>query len=1210
MKQKKNKTIEYSAFQSLAPIDYEFFFKESQIVGDFGFYTLNFLQDNWTSSEALDTLLGIDHAAEKTISSWSNLIHPQQKEEMLDYFYNTVIAEKKQFNKEYKIIRKNDGAERWVWGKGELEFDTLNNPVRMIGTIQDITERKRLEEEMKRLNRVNEVTSQINQMVVRTSDIAVLFSEACNIATTYGKFRMAWIGLVDEHTYTVKPIAVSGFEDGYLDAMKTIAIGNGPEGKGPTGSAIMGGEVYHCNDIATDPAMIPWREEALKRGYKSSISLPFIIQGKTIGAFNIYASESHFFNEKEIQSLSEVVNNISLVLEKNEVENNRLVAEEELRKSEENFHAIFQNASDGIFIADRQGQYTNVNISGLKMLGYSKGEILQLNLRNLIPPEELELTLLNFAKLNEGEPISAEHCLICKDGKLLPVEISASILPNGSLLGMVRDISERKEAELEKDYLLSFNKRLVENSPIGTLLYKVSSGQCVLANNAAKIAIGGPIEKILSQNFWEMPSWKESNLLENAKQVIETEVSRKFTAHFTTSFGRNVWLDCQMVSIFLEGEKHLLLTITDITERSMAEEALIESEEKFRTIFEQGSDGILLAELDAKKFLMGNKMICQMLGYDSNEITNLSVADIHPEENLPKVIDAFEKQLRKEIHIATNLPVKRKDGSVFFADINSSPVIIKGKKYLFGVFRDITERKQAEDKLRVSEERYKSIVDLAADGIALGSPKGIIIGANQQICQITGYSDKELVGSSISVLFSEGQLKNSPLRYDLLDLGIIVRNERIITRKDGSFVPIEMNTKKMPDNTYQTIIRDITERLKSEELKRKIEKTEYENKVKSKFMANLSHEIRNPLNAIIGHNSLIAKDALSPDQKKSCNAIKVSSENLLEILNEILDFSKIEANKIEFHDSNFNLRKMAEEAILLYEAKAIEKGITLNIFVSEDIPEFVKTDHTKLKQILNNLLGNAIKFTEQGKVELVLKLTHKENKHITIEFTVKDTGIGIEQNDFEKIFQSFTQLDSSTKKIYPGTGLGLSICKSYVELLGGTITVKSNVGTGSEFSFSIPLKIAKSAEQEETVIPIATILQPEQIRDKQFAILVVEDDAINRLYLTRLLKSQNFNVEGAGNGSAALELFMEKKYDLVIMDCQMPKMDGFEAAQRIREFERENNLPQIPIIAFSGYSLNDISENFRKAEMNDYMIKPINEAELFNKIMALTEKNK
>lgn len=1026
MKSKKNKTIGRPIDPNPAKKDHEFFLKESQNIGAFGFYTLNFQDDRWTSSEVLDTIFGIDPDEERTIASWSNLVHPEQKEEMLNYFFNTVIAEKKQFNKEYRIIRKKDGVERWVWGKGELELDKNNNPLRMIGTIQDITNRKQ--------------------------------------------------------------------------------------------------------------------------------------------------------------------------------------AESILKESEEKFRAIFKNASDGIFISDNNGNYTDVNDTGFKMLGYAREEILQLNFRDLIPKEELDISLKNFSRILEGNTVSSEHNLICKDGKLLPVEIRASLLPNGSLLGIVRDISERRDAEVEKDYLQSFNKRLIENSPIGTLLYIVSSGQCILANNAANTAIGAPVEKLLAQNFWKIPSWKDSGLLENAIKVIETGESQKFTAHFTTTFGRNVWLDCQMVSMFMEGEKHLLLTIIDITERKWVEEALKESEAKFRTIFEQGSDGILLAELETKKFIMGNKMICRMLGYDNEELLNLSVADIHPKENLPEVIDAFEKQIRREIQIATNLPVKRKDGSIFFADINSSPLILNGKNYLFGVFRDITERKVAEDELRIREAHFKSIIELAADGILLGSPKGIIIGANDQICKITGYSNQELVRRNISFLFSEEQLKKSPLRYDLLDLGIVVRNERNITSKDGSLIPIEMNTKKMPDNTYQAIIRDIRERIKSEELKSKIEKTEYENKVKSKFMANLSHEIRNPLNAIIGHNSLISKSELTSDQKKSCNAIKVSSNNLLDILNEVLDYSKIEANKIDSYASNFNLKIMIEELILLYEAKALEKSLALSFNISDTIPEFVNTDHTKLRQVIINLLGNAIKFTDQGNVELIIELKCKENENITIEFRVIDTGIGIEQSDFDKVFQSFTQVDSSTQKKYSGTGLGLSICKSYVELLGGNISVKSEFGIGSEFSFRIPMRIAKEIEINEIENAISTEQSTMQVPDTKFAILVVEDDAINRLYLTRLLKSKNFKVDGAANGFSALEQFKENEYGLVIMDCQMPKMDGFETAQKIREYEKVNNLSQTYIMAFSGYNLNDVSEKFKKAGMNDYIIKPINEAELFRKIMDLVKK--
>lgn len=1089
----------------------------------------------------------------------------------------------------------------------------------LLGMVRDITERKRFDAEIKRLNRLYEVISQINQMVVRTNKSEIIFSEACRIAIDHGKFRMAWIGLLEEKSNIIKPIAWSGVEEGYLKEVKIITASDFSEGKGPTGVAIREGKYFTSNNIATDSYMLPWRAEALKRGYHSSISLPIMIQGKTIGAFNIYASETYFFNEKEIQHLLEVTNNIAFALEKIEEEHNRRIAEETLINSLNSFMGLFNSVSEAIYIQNENGQFINVNEGAIKMYGYTHDEFIG----------------------NTPEFLSAPG----KNDLLHVVELVKKVFTSGN--------PERFE-------------------------------------------------------FWG----KRKNGEIFPKEVI-----------------------CNKGKYF--GEDVIIATARDMTESKIAKEALKESEEKFRTIFDNASDGILLADAMTRNFVMANKMICNMLGYTYEELLTMSVTDIHPKEDLPFVFNAFDRQIRNEMQVAENLPVKRKDGTVFFADISSSPQIINEKNYLFGVFRDVTERKiakealqkseekfysifenardpillldersqfiacnkatvkilgaeskeellprhpselspeyqpdgqlssikaeqmirngyengstqfewvhkkldgtpifmdisltvipidgknilmvhwrditirkQSEEALRLSEERFKSIIELAADGILLGSPKGLIIGANHQICNMTGYSEQELIGTNISFLFSEKELEKSPLRYDLLDLGIVVRNERIVTRKDGSLVHIEMNTKKMPDNTYQAIIRDNTERLKSEELNRKIEKTEYENKVKSKFMANLSHEIRNPLNAIIGLNTTISGTKLDPEQKKYVEAIDISASNLLNILNDILDFSKIEANKSGLNFENIDLQELLQKIVLLYKQKSLEKGIEIQYIISSDIPEFVFSDKNKIQQIITNLFSNAMKFTEKGSVLLSVKLINKEKDNLIIEFSIKDSGIGIQQKDFDKIFQSFTQLDSSTKKLYAGTGLGLSISKNYIEMLGGEISFNSKFGEGSEFKFWLPIKTGTSSVRKKAK-SLGTIENFNFNSITPLYILVAEDDGINRLYLINLLKSKGFKVDFAIDGFGVMELYHKNKYDLILMDGQMPRMDGFEAAQKIREFEKQNNAPHTNILTISGYSMNEVGEEFKKSGIDDYIIKPINEYELFEKIKTLVNK--
>jgi len=513
----------------------------------------------------------------------------------------------------------------------------------------------------------------------------------------------------------------------------------------------------------------------------------------------------------------------------------------------------------------------------------------------------------------------------------------------------------------------------------------------------------------------------------------------------------------------------------------------------------------------------------------------------------------------------------------------------------------IENSKHAEDALRKSEEKYRLLIEHAVDAIFLGDIEGNFIGVNSKACNLTGYSKEELLMMNMRELFTEEELKHSALQYDLLKKGQNVINTRQLKKKDGSFIPVEMNSKYMTDGYFQSFFRDISERIKTEELKRKFKETEFTSKVKSQFLANLSHEIRNPLNAIIGLTNTLSKTALSDEQRKFISSISISSDNLMGILNDILDLSKIEANKIEVNMDDFHFKTFINQIIAIYENKAVEKGLQIIFTISADIPEYINTDSKKIKQILSNLIGNAIKFTNQGIIKITVDTFESNIKETLLKFSISDTGIGIKKEDFPKIFQSFTQLDSSTKKAYPGTGLGLSITKNYVELLGGKIAFDSEYGKGTTFYFQIPFNNVENKqtslnqkEEEKLILP------------KEIYILVAEDDAINRMYLSSFLLSQGWKIDIAKNGLEALEKWEQNKYDIILLDGQMPKMDGFEAAKIIREKEKANN-SKTPIIAITGYTINEKNEQFVDAQIDDYVIKPINEADLLNKIAKLVQ---
>ena len=363
------------------------------------------------------------------------------------------------------------------------------------------------------------------------------------------------------------------------------------------------------------------------------------------------------------------------------------------------------------------------------------------------------------------------------------------------------------------------------------------------------------------------------------------------------------------------------------------------------------------------------------------------------------------------------------------------------------------------------------------------------------------------------------------------------------------------------------------------------------NRSKSDFLANMSHEIRTPLNAILGFVGLLKDECQEDTPHKYISTIEDSGKTLLAIIEDILDLSKIENNKLDIENIDFDVKKEFQTAIEIFKARAKEKNIMLNINIQSDVPSYLKSDPLRLKQIVSNLLSNAIKFTKHDKnIDVTISYL---NENLTI--SVKDEGIGISQDKVDTIFEAFTQEDTSTTRKYGGTGLGLTISSSLVALLGGTLKLKSTKGEGSEFYFTIQSKIGRPTEE--------TIQYSEDIAiDKH--ILLVEDNMTNQMFMKILFKKMKISYELADDGIEAIEVFKKGKFDAVLMDENMPNMNGIEATKHILKYEEENNLKHTPIIALTANALKGEKKRFLNAGMDDYLSKPLDK----NKFIAILNK--
>jgi len=497
-------------------------------------------------------------------------------------------------------------------------------------------------------------------------------------------------------------------------------------------------------------------------------------------------------------------------------------------------------------------------------------------------------------------------------------------------------------------------------------------------------------------------------------------------------------------------------------------------------------------------------------------------------------------------------------------------------------------------ELRANEERFRTLIDLAADAILQGDPAGMIIGANRQAEALTGYLQAELIGMNIAQLFSEEERNQVPLRYDLIKQGQTVMHERLLLRKDASQIPVEMNSKMMPDGTYQAFIRDFSERKRIErELVQARQAAESANEAKSLFLANMSHEIRTPLNAIIGINSLLVERLDAGELQELAKDSMAAANNLLDIISDVLDISKIETGKLEIVKVPFEPRMLLNQLERMFGAIIREKGLRFEVSLAASLSGLLVSDPARIQQIGVNLLSNALKFTEQGTIRLRLAGSSIDDTTMQLDLMVSDSGKGIMAENLDRVFTPFVQEDLSTTRKFGGTGLGLSISRHLSEMLGGTIKVESRIGEGSIFTCSIPCQISKRETSERD----SAARDEAQALCRRLRILVAEDSVVNCKMMEAILRMEGHRVRFADTGRKAVDAWRQESFDLILMDIQMPEMDGMQATAIIRATEAEKG-GHIPIIALTAYAMSGDKQRFLDAGMDAYLPKPITTEQL------------
>ena len=665
----------------------------------------------------------------------------------------------------------------------------------------------------------------------------------------------------------------------------------------------------------------------------------------------------------------------------------------------------------------------------------------------------------------------------------------------------------------------------------------------------------------------------------------------------------------------------LVLAMEDVTERKQAEEALLKAGALQNAIFNSANFSSIATD-EKGVIQIFNVGAERMLGYAAAEVMNkITPADISdPQEVIARakalsaelgttITPGFEALVFKAsrgIEDIYELTYIRKDGSRFPAVV-SVTALRDDQSAIIGyllIGTDNTARKQVEAERMLLDQRVRdqqfytrSLIESNIDALITTDPRGIITDVNKQMEALTGCTRDELIGAPFKDYFTDPERAEAGIKL-VLGESKVTDYELTARARDGKETVVSYNATTFHDRDRKlqgvfAAARDVTER------KRYEQSLQQANRAKSVFLANMSHEIRTPMNAILGFSQLMLRDQdLTPRQCQYLGTINRSGEHLLALINDILEMSKIEAGRTTLNPSTFDLPVLLKDLEMMFRVRTDEKKLSFSVETIGDVPQFIVTDINKLRQVFINVLGNAVKFTEQGGIGLRVRADREGATGPRLRVEIEDTGPGISPDDQDKLFRHFEQTKTG-QQAGTGTGLGLAISREFVRLMGGDITVNSQVGKGSVFVIHLPLKEGEAQAVQAKDNPRHVLrLQPGQATCR---VLIADDIEDNRQLLAQLLAPVGFEIRLATNGAEAVQEFEEWRPHLILMDFRMPVMDGHEAIRRIRAMAGGEDTK---IIAVTASAMDENRQELMEIGADDFIGKPFREAELFQKIHA------
>ncbi|MFO7728694.1 MAG: PAS domain S-box protein [Desulfonatronovibrio sp.] len=915
------------------------------------------------------------------------------------------------------------------------------------------------------------------------------------------------------------------------------------------------------------------------------------------------------------------------------------------KMAQKKYQDLVENINDVIFSIDIQGRITYLSPSADNIFGEQATELLGRNFMELIDPRDIPLIEQAWDNVLHGRIQPSEFRICLKPDQTLWVRTSSRpIIKDGTAVGVtgiLTDISQRKQAE--EQYQMLFREMLD-----GFALHEIicnESGEPVdyrflAVNPAFEKATGLKGDAIVGRTVLEVLPETESHWIKTYGQVAmtgEPVVFDNFSAAVQKYF---------LVTAFSPASGQFACIFADVTDQKRAELELMESEARFKALHNASFGGITIH--DKGVILECNQGLSDITGYEYQELIGMDglllIAEQSREMVMNNILAGYEKPYEAF--------GERKNGEEYPLRLEARNIPYKGKDVRVVEFRDITEQKDNDEALRQALEdsqksahQLKTLFDAARavltrddfaatarhifDSISnlIGSTSGYVallssdgqenellfLEAGGRPCSVNpelpmpvrglraeAYKnnsvvyDNDFMNSEWMKFMPKGHVRLdnvlfAPLVFDGQTHGIMG-----LANKAGGFTDEDVPIAKAFGDLAAIALRNsrVLEQLKKSEqnYKKAAQVAETANQAKSEFLANMSHEIRTPINGIMGMMQLLEKTTeLDAEQKHMVGLTLTSARRLTRLLSDILDLSRVEAGKMTIHEEKFSTREIADSVTDLFQVTARDKEVALECIRDSALPDEIIGDSARTRQILFNLVGNALKYTDKGRVSLnIMSLPPARDEHIRLLFTVTDTGTGIPEDKLETLFQPFVQVDGSHTRKYQGAGLGLAIVRRLVDLMGGNIGIESTEGEGTTVYLSLPFKLSEETSHGKHH-------QPGQLRESSrgLNILLAEDDQSNAYPAQKLLEKMGHTVIIAEDGRQVLDLLKQKDFDCILMDIQMPVMDGVEATRIIRSSADPGIKKDIPIIALTAYAMQGDREKFLEAGMNDYLAKPV-----------------